>query len=73
MIILKGVYFNQAIESRLRPSCSLGADMALPYIVNRLQLAVERGISRVESSSDAVRTVNSNWMYINRGFKDPAS
>ncbi|MFS7895456.1 hypothetical protein Hanom_Chr01g00046261 [Helianthus anomalus] len=70
MIILKGVYFNQAIELRLRPSCSLGADMAMPCIVNRSQLAVmQGGFLEFESSSDAVRTVNSNLMYI----KDPAS
>lgn len=54
------------IESRLGPSGSLGADMAMPYALNQSQMAIMQG-----GSSNVGRTVNSHLMSISGGFKNP--
>ncbi|KAI7757160.1 hypothetical protein M8C21_004764, partial [Ambrosia artemisiifolia] len=72
---LEGLMAKDAIESRLGPSGSLGADMAMPYALNQSQMAImQGGISGVGRSSDAdSRTFTSHLMSISGGFKDPAS
>ncbi|XP_076891907.1 transcription factor bHLH49-like isoform X1 [Bidens hawaiensis] len=63
---LEGLMTKDMIESRLGPSGSLGADMAMPYALNQSQMTIMQG-----GISNVGRTANSHLMPISGGFKNP--